>query len=51
MKDKEIDYCGKGIYQQVNNKPENKIPPVYDNLTLESIWKVLLEMVTGRSGT
>ena len=48
MKDKEIDYCGKGIYQQVNNKPEKKIPPVYNNLSLETIEKALLQMVAGR---
>lgn len=50
MVDKEIDYCGNGIYQQINNKPEEKIPLLYKDLSLETIEKVLLQMTTGRVG-
>jgi hypothetical protein len=48
MKDKGIEYCGKGIYQQINNKSEKNVPSEYKNLSLETIEKVLLQMTTGR---
>lgn len=48
MSDKEMDYCGKGIYQQINNKSEDNIPPTYKNLSLEAIEKALLEMTAGK---
>ena len=51
MVDKEIDYCGKGIYQQINNKPEDNISPMNKNLSLEDIEKALLEMTSGRVGS
>ena len=40
MVDKEIDYCGKGIYQQINNNPQDNIPLIYKNLSLEAIEKL-----------
>lgn len=50
MKDKEIDYCGKGIYEQIKNNETNVFE--YSTFTTEDLqkaWKYICEQPIPKS--